>query len=97
MATIKGIEKLGESASYRETGTAASGYEEHGPYHCEDCLHKPAPDSPYCTHPKVVADKELKSRLVQLDGQSVVKIDMERGCCKFVNQPLEDEDEDARE
>jgi|SRR5690242_5942178 len=78
---------------YDETGTPASGYEEHGPYHCEDCIHKTAPDEPFCIHPKVIADPALQNRLVLINNRPVAKINLERGCCKYVNQPLEDKDD----
>jgi hypothetical protein len=89
---VNGLDKLAQSSSYAEQGTPASGYEENGPYHCDNCIHKTAPDEPYCNHPEVVADKKLKDRLVNIDGHNVVKINMERGCCKFVNQSKEGND-----
>lgn len=75
---------------YDETGTPDSGYDEKGPYHCEDCVHKTAMDEPFCVHPRVVGDHQLQNRLVQIDGRPVVKIDMEHGCCKFVRQAKEE-------
>lgn len=95
-ASIPGIGALSQPSVrsiYDETGTPDSGYEDHGPYHCEDCIHKTASDEPFCIHPRVIGDHRLQDQLVQIDGRPVVKIDMERGCCKFVNQPLEDEDD----
>lgn len=78
-------------ASYEEQGTPISGYEEHGPYHCEDCIHRASKTSDVCVHPIVKVDPKLKDRRVP----SGVKVNLERGCCKFVNQPLEREsDED---
>ena len=82
--SILGQPRIG--SIYDETGTPASGYEEKGPYHCEDCIHKVAHDSPYCIHPKVVGDPDLQHRLVMIDERPTVKIDLERGCCKFVRQ-----------
>lgn len=76
------------------TGTPESGYEEHGPYHCEDCCHKTAMDEPFCIHPKVVGDSQLQNRLVQIDGRPAIKIDMEHGCCEYVNQSCCDCDGD---
>lgn len=69
-------------------GTKLAGYEEHGPYHCEDCLHQ---DGGLCSHPAIMADPELEDRRNE-DG--FVQINLERGCCEYVNQPLEDEDEE---
>ena len=97
---IPGIGALGQprlGSIYDETGTPESGYEEHGPYHCEDCIHKTAPDEPFCIHTGVIADTRLQDRLVLINNRPVIKIDMERGCCKFVNQPLEGGPEDKDE
>ena len=68
------------------TGTTISGYEERGPYHCEDCIHKTAMDEKYCIHPIVVADPDLSERLVTIRGTKAVEIDMDHGCCEYVNQ-----------
>lgn len=92
---LSGIDALGQprlGSIYDETGTPVSGYEEHGPYHCEDCIHKISHDSPYCTHPKVIADPLLQDRLVMIDERPTIKICLERGCCKYVRQPMKDED-----
>ena len=86
---ISGLSVLGQprpGSVYEESGTKDSGYEESGPYHCEDCIHKTAPDEPFCIHPAVLADPEMHSRVVLLDSRPVAKICMERGCCKFVKQ-----------
>lgn len=90
MDIFEGISALGQprlGSIYDETGTPESGYEEHGPYHCEDCIHKIEHDSPYCIHPEVIADTRLQDRLVMIDGRPTIKIDLERGCCKYVRQP----------
>ncbi len=79
---------------FDETGTPDSGYEENGPYHCEDCVHKTAMDEPFCIHPRVVGDHRLQDRLVSIDGRPAVKVDMCHGCCKFVRQAREEEHED---
>lgn len=94
-----GISSLGQprlGSIYDETGTPESGYATSGPYHCEDCIHKTAMDEPFCIHPKVVGDDRLQDQLVHLNGRPVVKIDMEHGCCRYVNQvrPKKDEDDD---
>lgn len=81
-------------SSYSEQGTEVSGYEEHGPYHCEDCIHKTAKDEPYCIHPVVIVDPKMKSRLTKVGGRTVVKVNLERGCCKFVKQPKEHDKKD---
>jgi hypothetical protein len=95
---LLGIASLGQprpGSVYEESGTADSGYEEKGPYHCEDCIHKTAQDEPFCVHPAVLADPELQSRVVLLDNRPVSKINLKHGCCKFVKQmqvPKEESD-----
>lgn len=74
-----------------ELGTNRSGYSDEGPFHCADCIHKTAPDRPYCTHPKVLSDPELKDRVIKVGGRKVVQIDLQRGCCGYV-KPKEDSD-----
>ena len=94
---IPGTERLGQPAMgsvFDKTGTPASGYEEKGPYHCSDCVHKTAMDEPFCIHPKVVGDERLQDRLVHLNGRPVVKIDMMHGCCEYVRQERHECDED---
>lgn len=94
---ISGIESLGQprhGSIYDEQGTSESGYEEKGPYHCEDCIHKTASDEPFCIHPKVLADPAMQDRVVLIDNRPAAKIDMEHGCCAYVNQPLEASDKD---
>ena len=88
---IPGTEALGQprlGSIYDETGTPASAYEAHGPYHCGDCLHKTKKDEPFCVHPKVVGDPDLQSQMVTIDGRPAVKIDMEHGCCRYVRYPV---------
>jgi hypothetical protein len=96
-----GLHILGQpimGSVYDEQGTAESGYEEKGPYHCEDCIHKTAKDEPFCVHPKVIADPALQDRLVMINNRPAIKINLEHGCCSYVNQPLcEDEDDDHAE
>lgn len=92
---IPGTEALGQprmGSVYDEQGTSESGYEEHGPYHCEDCIHKTAEDEPFCIHPKVIADSQLQDRLVMINNRPAIKVDLCKGCCKYVNQPREDSD-----
>lgn len=74
-------EALRCEAKYAETGTPESNYAENGPYHCEDCVHR---INANCIHPKVVKDSKLKDRLVQIDGKKAVKINLEKGCCRYV-------------
>lgn len=80
----------------REQGSPVSGYEEHGPYHCEDCIHRVGgkdSDLPFCLHPYVLLDPKMRKRRTTFEDQQVVQISMERGCCKFVNQGV---DKDAK-
>ncbi len=69
------------ASDYKEQGTMIAGYEEKGPYHCEDCVHR---IGDLCKHPAVAADPELKKKLVRHNDQMLVRIDLEKGCCKFV-------------
>ena len=91
---IASLRRPSPTSVYAESGTTDSAYEEKGPYHCEDCVHKTAPDEPFCIHPAVLADPEMQSRVVLLDGQPVAKICMERGCCKYVKQYIKEGDEE---
>jgi len=79
-------------ADYSEQGTAIAGYEEKGPYHCEDCVHRLAKDSDLCIHPVVVADPQMKSRLTQAGGKLAARINLEHGCCSYVKQEKRDSD-----
>lgn len=69
--------------NYLEQGTLASGYAEEGPYHCEDCIHKPQSDAPFCNHPVVVNDPDRAPYRVG----DLVQIDLKKGCCRFVHPP----------
>lgn len=75
---------------YKEQGTSRSGYQELGPYHCEDCIHKVHPSVPICVHPVVIEDPELKDKKCWTDNPGThnkgVFIDLKKGCCTFVNQ-----------
>lgn len=87
---IPGTAALGQprmGSIYDETGTPDSGYEEKGPYHCSDCVHRTAPDEPFCIHPKVLGDHDLQAQLVHINGRAAVKINLEHGCCAFVRYP----------
>jgi hypothetical protein len=86
-AAPKKVIYAGDNAS---TGTKLAGYEEHGPYHCEDCMHQ---TDGLCEHPAVTSDPELASRR---NDDGLVEINLEHGCCEYVNQPL-DKDDDGDE
>lgn len=78
-------------SKYKESGTALSGYEERGKYHCEDCIHRLNPKSDLCIHPVVVIDPEMRSRLVTIENSpdtfnKAITINLEKGCCKYVKQ-----------
>ncbi len=74
---------------YAEQGTPISGYEELGPYHCGDCIHRLNPKSDLCIHPIVAADPYLKDRLVTISDESdyrqAIKVNLETGCCGYVH------------
>lgn len=76
-----------DAKEFLEQGTALSGYEAHGPYHCSDCRHL---EGTLCIHPIVILDPALKS---MRKGHGV-EVDAEHGCCRYISQPLETEDED---
>jgi broad specificity phosphatase PhoE len=71
-------------ADLTEQGTPLVGYEERGPYSCGDCTHRPNSKSDICIHPLVVAAPEMAGRLVQIGDQKGVRINLERGCCSYV-------------
>ena len=72
-------------ADMAETGDPLTGYEEKGPYHCEDCVHRLSMKSDVCIHPMIKASPKLAHRRVIKDGKVTgVHINLERGCCKFV-------------
>jgi len=94
---MPGLSMLGQpriTSIYDETGTPDSGYATNGPYHCAQCIHKTAPDEPFCIHPKVIGDIELQDQLVMIDGRPAVKINLEHGCCRYVHPPMKDGDND---
>jgi len=70
-----------------DIGTKASGFAEGGPFSCMDCVHR-TPHSKdaggeevdSCKHPEVMADPELKDRLLP-DGTIKVGYD---DCCNYV-------------
>lgn len=75
---------------YAEQGDPIAGYEEHGPYHCEDCVHRRSKESDICIHPVVRIAPAMASRRVP----GGVRVNLECGCCRFVKQPKE-HDNDA--
>lgn len=84
---------------FAEQGTERSGFASDGPYHCEDCIHQ---DKGRCYHPAVMNDAKVLtlampdgtpgSKRKQKDGS--ILVDIERECCRYVNQPARDDDED---
>lgn len=74
---------LREEYSDAETGTPVGHYDTQGPYHCSSCIHKTAPNEPYCIHPEIVNSPQLETMKVM--GKRVVQIDLQRGCCGYVN------------
>lgn len=95
---ISGIGALGQprlGSIYDKVGTPDTNYQETGPVHCEDCMHKNAMDEPFCIHPKVVADPELQDKLVMIDNRPAIKICMDEGWCAYFRRGKEhDHDED---
>jgi hypothetical protein len=76
------------SRSEAEVGTKATGFDSCGPYTCMDCVWKDHSTDgkevvDVCTHPKVNADPELKSKK---NKAGLVMIDQD-DCCRFVRPP----------
>jgi len=67
-------------------GTRKAGYIENGKQYCGDCIHRTSAYEPFCIHPEVLADPEMRERLSDHQGQKAVKIDLEKGCCDYVNK-----------
>lgn len=71
--------------------TKLAGYAEDGPYHCEDCkylkgkregnIFKDADGKGRCLHPVMISDPEVKK-----DSKMLPIINIEYGCCEFVDQ-----------
>lgn len=75
-------------ASLMEQGDPLTGYEENGPYHCEDCVHRLSKTSNVCVHPMIKANPKLANRRVVENGKVIgVKVNLEIGCCSYVKQP----------
>lgn len=76
--------------------TELSGYAEDGPYHCEDCVYlKGKKDDNIfrdengkgrCGHPVVIKDPDVKK-----DKSLLPIINIEKGCCEFVEPPKKQE------
>ena len=116
MSTKDPLSGLGENSApeprkytgkFAVQGTKATGFEGHGPYHCEDCIHMDNAGADgnkahgCCYHPAVMNDPEVvkldlpdgtpADKRKQKDGSILVQI--ERECCGFVNQPAEHDDD----
>lgn len=71
--------------------TKLAGYAEEGPYHCEDCKYlkgkkegnvfKDENGKGRCNHPVMIADPEVKK-----DSKLLPIVNIEYGCCEFVDQ-----------
>jgi len=80
-------------ANYSEApiGTLEGGYDERGPFHCADCIHKTAPSQPYCIHSEILSSVQMKDRAMKVHGQRVVQINLQKGCCEYV-KPVEEKE-----
>ena len=67
-------------------GTRKAGYIENGKQYCGDCIHRTGAGEPYCVHPEVLKDPEMKERMTDYQGQKVIQISLEDGCCDYVNK-----------
>jgi hypothetical protein len=71
--------------------TKLAGYAEEGPYHCEDCVYlkgkkqgnvfKDDDGKGRCIHPMMIADLEVRK-----DSKLLPIVNIEKGCCEFVDQ-----------
>ncbi len=78
--------------------TKLAGYAENGPYHCEDCKYlkrdengNPIKDQDgkgRCDQPMMIADTEVKH-----DSRGLALVNIEHGCCEFVDPPKHEEEE----
>ncbi len=78
-------------ADYKDApaGTPEGEYAEDGPYHCAECIHKTAPDKPYCVHPEIVNSSQFKDKIIKIAGKRVAPVNLQSGCCEYV-KPRED-------
>ena len=67
-------------------GTFTSGFVSNGKQHCGDCIHRLDGDRPYCIHPEVLTDPEVRSKLTVIDNKTVAPIDGDRDCCGYSNK-----------
>jgi hypothetical protein len=80
--------KKGAGYSDHGMGTKVSEYSARGPFHCEDCTFAVRKDVPekgkgLCNEPHVLKDPQVPAA-----RRSKLKvIDLEHGCCRFVNYP----------
>lgn len=90
---IAGLKRLISSVGplWPSPSTKLAGYAEDGPYHCEDCVYlkgkkqgnvfKDENGMGRCIHAVMIADPE-----VMKDSKSLPIVNIERGCCEFVDQ-----------
>ncbi len=89
---IAGLKKLVEEiGAFWPKSTPLAGYAEDGPYHCEDCsfLKGKKEGSIFvdengkgrCPHPVMLADLKVKK-----DKSGIAIVNIEKGCCEFVDQ-----------
>ena len=83
-------------AIYPEPSTKLAGYAEDGPYHCKDCkyLKKGFVDENgkgRCNQPVMIADSEVKH-----DDKGLAIVNIQVGCCAFVDPPKK-ENEQSKE
>jgi hypothetical protein len=90
---------LSEIGSLWPNSTRLAGYGEDGPYHCEDCIYlkgkktdqifKDKNGKGRCEHPVMIADPEVKK------DSFLAVVNIENGCCEFVDQSKEKANEPA--
>ena len=76
-------------------GTPLAGYIENGKQFCGECIHKAAPGVPFCKHPQVLKDPRMQDRIVNVEGRQFAHINLENGCCDYVNKGTDTEQPDT--
>jgi hypothetical protein len=100
---IAGLKRLlSEVGPLWPRSTKLAGYAEDGPYHCEDCIYlkrdkegKAFSDDNgkgRCVHSVMIADSEVKK-----DKSFLPIVNIEKGCCEFVDQTKGKEESNGKE
>ncbi len=85
--------KTSLSANYSDapSGTLEGGYDDKGPYHCAECIHKTSSSAPYCIHPEILNSAQFEGKIITISGRKAAPISLQTGCCEYV-KPSEEEE-----